>query len=306
MALSEDTIIIKGKAYVNMLLHVLRFGADDLDKKLWREVMGVCVGKIENDQVIVHEAIPITHGKRVEVEYSENDYARVEVLQENFKEGQFIVGWYHSHPGMGPFLSDVDKVNQVYWQNVNPKAFALVWDHTLLADEGNDGFEIFRLTDVALGHKSDFHGVKFEVKLPEDKSIYTKFIEIANNIHKEDPIMTEEGEIVDMFEAFSIGTAEKPEDDDLKKYVINNTTIVLQTFRDLKKSLTSGVNRLQNWFEKALRDGIKDPLGDLEYQFWDLTEKVKNAVAIPEEEETDWSQPTEESAEDSNEEKKTE
>ena len=73
MSLSEDIILIKAKAYVNMLTHVLRFGADDLDKKLWREVMGVCVGKIENDQVVVYDAIPITHGKRVEVEYSEND-----------------------------------------------------------------------------------------------------------------------------------------------------------------------------------------------------------------------------------------
>lgn len=273
-----------------MMLHVLRFGADELDKKLWREVMGVCVGKIEKDQVIVYDAIPITHGKRVEVEYSENDYARVEMLQEKFTEGQFIVGWYHSHPGMGPFLSDVDKVNQVYWQNVNPKAFALVWDHTLLADEGNDGFEIFRLTDVTLGHKSDFHGVKFDVKPPEDKWVYEKFNEVANNIHKEDPIMTEEGEIVDMFETFSIGTAERPEEDDLKKYVINNTTIILQTLRDLKKSMTSGVTRLQNWFEKALREGIKDPLGDLEIQFWDLTEEIKKGVKLPEEENADWSQ----------------
>ncbi|TFF93258.1 MAG: hypothetical protein EU544_06140 [Promethearchaeota archaeon] len=278
MSLSEDTILIKAKAYVNMLTHVLRFGADDLDKKLWREVMGVCVGKIENDQVVVYDAIPITHGKRVEVEYSENDYARVEVLQEQFPQGQFIVGWYHSHPGMGPFLSDVDKVNQVYWQNVNAKAFALVWDHTLLADEDHDGFEIFRLSDIALGHKSDFHGVKYDVKLPEDNFVYRKIIEIANNVHKEDPIMLEEGEVVDIFESMKIGTAEKPETDDLKSYVINNTTMILQTIRDLKKAMGSGVIRLQNWFEKALREGIGGPIGDVEIQMWDLTEAIKNAV----------------------------
>lgn len=283
MALSEDTIIIKSKAYVNMLLHVLRFGSTELDKKLWREVMGVCLGKIENNQVIVYDAIPITHGKKVEVEYSENDYARVEMMQENFPEGQFIVGWYHSHPGMGPFLSDVDKVNQVYWQNVNKMAFALVWDHTLLEEEGNDGFEIFRLTDVNLGHKSDFHGVKYDVKPPDSKWVYGKFIEVAENIHREDPIMTEEGEVVDFFEGMSIGTAQKPEEDDLKKYVVNNTTMILQTIRDLKRSMSKGVTRLQNWFEKGLREGVKDPIGDLEYQLWELTEKVKNAVNIPEE-----------------------
>jgi len=283
MPLSEDTVIIKSKAYINMLLHVSRFGADDLDKKLWREVMGVVVGKIEKDQVVIYDAIPITHGKRVEVEYSENDYARVEILQEKFSEGQFIVGWYHSHPGMGPFLSDVDKVNQVYWQNVNPKAVALVFDHTFLADEGNDGFEIFRLTDITLGHKSDFHGVKFEVEPPTDKSIYRTIIDIANNVHRSDPIMTEEGEVVDFFETMTLGTAQKPEEDDIKAYIINNTTMILQTIRDLKGSMTTGVTRLQNWFEKNLREGIKDPLGDLEYQLWDLAEKVKEAINLKEE-----------------------
>ncbi len=283
MAISEDTVIIKSKAYVKMLLHVLRFGSDDLDKKLWREVMGVCVGKIENDQVTIHDAIPITHGKRVEVAYSENDYARVEMLQEKFPQGQFIVGWYHSHPGMGPFLSDVDKANHFYWQNVNPKAVALVFDHTLLAEEANDGFEIFRLTDMTQAHKSDFHGVKLMVEPPTDKSIYQNFIQIANNIHRSDPIMTEEGEIIDFFETMNIGTAQKPEEDDIKAYVINNTTMILQTIRDLKKSMTTGVSRLQNWFEAALRDGVKDPLGDLEYQLWDLAEKVKNATGIKDE-----------------------
>ncbi|MHA1150364.1 MAG: Mov34/MPN/PAD-1 family protein [Promethearchaeota archaeon] len=278
MSISTDTVIIKSKAYVNMLLHVLRFGSDDLDKKLWREVMGICVGKIENDQVVVYDAVAITHGKRVEVEYSENDYARVEILQEKFPEGQFIVGWYHSHPGMGPFLSDVDKANHFYWQNVNPKGIAIVWDHTLLADGIHDGFEIFRLTDLALAHKSDFHGVKYEVEAPKDKSIYRKFIDLANNVHREDPIMTEEGEIVDIFESMTLGTAERPDTDDLKDYVINNTTMILQTIRDLRKALGGGITRLQNWFVSALREGLAGPIGDLEIQMWDLTEALKNAV----------------------------
>ncbi len=282
MPLSEDTVIIKAQAYVNMVLHVIRFGAQDLEKKLWKEVMGVCVGKIEKDQVVVYDAIPITHGKRVEVAYSENDYARVETLQANFQQGQFIVGWYHSHPGMGPFLSDVDKANQIYWQNVNPKAIAIVFDHTLL--EEGDGFEIFRLTDVAMGVKSDFHGVKFEVKIPEDKSIYKKIVEVVNKVHKADPIMMEEGEVVDLFEGMKIGTAQKPTEDDIKTYVVNNTTTIMQTIRDLKKAMTTGVTRLQNWFEKSLREGTAKSIGDLETQLWDLTEAVKNATGIKKEE----------------------
>ncbi|MHA1272785.1 MAG: Mov34/MPN/PAD-1 family protein [Promethearchaeota archaeon] len=283
MSLSTDTVIVKAEAYVKMLLHVLRFGSDELDKKLWKEAMGLCVGKIENEQVIIYDAIPITHGKRIEVAWDENDYARFQMLEENLPEGMFIVGWYHSHPGMGAFLSAADLNNHFFWQEVNPKAVALVFDHTLLSEEGHDGFEIFRMNDVSLGPKSDFHSVKYEVQLPENKSIYRKFVEIANNFHRKDPLILEEGEIVDVFETFKLGKAEKPEVDDLKTYVVNNTTIILQTIRDLKNSLGGGIVRLQNWFQKALREGIANPLGDLEIQLWELTEQVKNALNLKEE-----------------------
>jgi len=297
MTISEDTILIKSEAYVKMLIHVLRFGSDDLDKKLWKEAMGACVGKIEKDQVVVYDAIPMTHGRRIEVKWEENDYARFQMLENTLSEGHFVVGWYHSHPGMGAFLSAADKVNHFFWQEVNPKAMAIVFDHTMLAEENNDGFEIFRLNDVSLADKSDFHGVKFIVEPPPDKSIYRKFVEIANNLHRDDPIMTEEGEVVDFFDGMTIGTAQKPEADDVKAYVINNTTMVLQTIRDLKSSMTTGLTRLQNWFSKGLREGIADPLGDLEYQQWRLLEDIKNKMGMTDEEEAKPEETTEEKSE---------
>lgn len=285
MTKSEDTILIKSEAYVKMLIHVLRFGSDDLDKKLWKEAMGACVGKIENEQVVVYDAIPMTHGRRIEVKWEDNDYARFQMLENTLTDGKFVVGWYHSHPGMGAFLSAADIHNHFFWQEVNPKAMAIVFDHTMLAEDNNDGFEIFRMNDISLGDKSDFHGVKFIVEPPKDKSIYRKFVDIANNIHRSDPIMTEEGEIVDFFDGMTIGTAQKPEEDDLKAYVINNTTMVLQTIRDLRKSMTTGITRLQNWFEKGLREGIGDPLGDLELQQWRLLEEIKSKMELTDEEE---------------------
>ncbi len=287
MGISEDTVIIKSEAYVKMLLHVLRFGSDDLDKKLWKEAMGACVGKIEKDQVVIYDAIPMTHGKRIEVKWEDNDYAKFQILEEKYAEGMWTIGWDHSHPGMGCFLSAADIANHFFWQEVNPKAVALVFDHTMLADEGNDGFEIFRLTDVSLALKSDFHGVKFEVEPPKDKGIYQTFREIANNIHRKDPILIEEGEVVDFFEAFSLGSAQKPEEDDIKAYVMNNTTVMLQTIRELRDSMRSGVTRLQNWFKSSLRDGLDyavvNPLRELDISMYDLTEEVKKAIDIKEE-----------------------
>ena len=284
MAISEDTVVIKSKAYVKMLLHVLRFGSEELDMKLLSEVMGVCVGKIENEQVVIYDAVPIRHGRKIEVKWEDNDYARFEILEENYEEGMWTVGWYHSHPRMGCFLSAADLVNHAFWQNANPKAVALVFDHVLLSEEGNMGFEIFRMDDVNLREKSNFHGVKYKVELPEDASIYKFFVEITNNIHRRDPFIVEEGEIVDLFDAFSIGTAEKPEEGDLKSYVINNTTMILQTLRDLKTSMTTGVTRLQNWYKKALREGldtaVAKPLRELDISLYDLTEEIKKALNI--------------------------
>ena len=67
--------------------------------------------------------------------------------------------------------------------------------------------------------------------------------------------------------------------------------MIIQTIRDLKNSLGGGIIRLQNWFKKSMREGIANPLGDLELQLWDLTEAVKNAVDLEGEKEEE--KPTE-------------
>ena len=291
MSLSEDVVIIKPKAYQKMLLHVLRFGSMSLEKKIWKEIMGLCVGKIENDQVIIYDALPMTHGKKVEVEFSETDYANVETFQTDLAEKCFfIVGWYHSHPGMGPFLSEVDKKNHFYWQNVNAKAVAIVWDHTLL-EEGL-GFEVFRLNDMSLGVQSDFHAVKFEVQPPDSMDFFKDLVQLVEDVQKGDPILKEEGEMVDFFEGMAISSAKSPEGGDLNAYVVNNATMILQTIRDLKQSMTTGLNRLQNWFKDALSTGISEPIGNLEYEFWNLSEKLKNALNLRKEEKSEESKPT--------------
>lgn len=281
MSLSKDVVLIKPNAYRTMLLHVLRWGSTSLSKKNWKECMGLCYGKIEKDQVVVYEAVPMTHGKRVEVEYNETDYAKVELLENKYMDqGLFVVGWYHSHPGMGPFLSAVDIKNHFSWQQGNPKSIAIVFDHTFLED--GMGFEVFRLNDISLREKSDFHGVKFEVEPPDSLDYFKMLKLLVEDIQKGDPIMKEEGETVDFFEGVSLDTAQKPESGDLKEYVVNNTTMVLQTFRKLMQSMTTGVSRLQNWFRDELQTGLAKPLGDLEIEFWDLNERIKNTLKLDE------------------------
>ena len=47
-----------------------------------------------------------------------------------YEHNEFFVGWYHSHPGLGFFYSDTDILNHIGYQDGNPLAIGLVFDHT--------------------------------------------------------------------------------------------------------------------------------------------------------------------------------
>ena len=64
-----------------MLIHVLRFGNKARDPRDFREVMGMLIGHLEGsaDQrgvqnVIIEDAVPISHGGSIEVDFSASDY----------------------------------------------------------------------------------------------------------------------------------------------------------------------------------------------------------------------------------------
>ena len=41
---------------------------------------------------------------------------------------EMVVGWYHSHPGYGPWLSGTDMNTQQSFEQLNPRAVAVVID----------------------------------------------------------------------------------------------------------------------------------------------------------------------------------
>ncbi|MHA1732483.1 MAG: Mov34/MPN/PAD-1 family protein [Promethearchaeota archaeon] len=293
-------LIVKPLAYVKMVMHTLRFGSPDLPKNMWKEIMGTCVGKVEEGNPVVYDAIPMAHGRRIEVEWSEEQYiAQSDIDQEISEKGYFVVSWYHSHPGMGTFLSAADKRNHLYFQQVNPQATALVFDHNLLEDNGR-GFDAFRLTKVDAGINSDFEPVEIEVENFElIQPLCAEVWEMIHRIHRKDPIMPEVGETADIFEAFNVETTEEIEEtyidvelarktlgealakvgmppevtgellprfvENLNDWtkstttkVHNNTALTLTVLRNMKNSLSDGLQRLQNWFKKTLRDQIAD------------------------------------------------
>ncbi|MHA1786099.1 MAG: Rgg family transcriptional regulator, partial [Candidatus Helarchaeota archaeon] len=91
-----------------------------------------------------------------------------EIEQQLYEEnnGHFVVGWFHSHPGLTLFFSYVDLINQLGFQGKFKDAIGLVFDHTLLGKKKEEkigenvltkystGFEIYRLTDVNMNPNS--------------------------------------------------------------------------------------------------------------------------------------------------------
>jgi len=137
-----------------MLHHVVEH-ANRL-KRSWKEVYGLLIGYNKGTHVIVQDAIPITHGSSIHVQFNMDDYvfaANVNTLIAEKTNNLFFVGWYHSHPGLGLFLSGTDIHNHMGFQGLNPLACAIVFDHTIIERE-EKGYQIFRLMTQTFGYTS--------------------------------------------------------------------------------------------------------------------------------------------------------
>jgi len=190
------------EAYQTIVLHATRYANSKQAIDTWKEIMGLLVGKIEGEDVLVEKAFPMAHGSSVEVEFTDEHYVRSATIDSLAAErGMFIVGWYHSHPGLSLFFSSTDIKNQLGYQGQNPKAIGLVFDHTLVGkpsekpkEEKHPGFRIFKLDDPNLGTMSDFHEIEYEVEKPEPYSFATSLAKLSEQATIRAPLMPEYGE----------------------------------------------------------------------------------------------------------------
>ncbi|MBA7500925.1 hypothetical protein ES703_106750 [subsurface metagenome] len=254
----NSVVKIKSLAYYKMILHVLRFGNRARNNSQCIEVMGVLIGHLADGEdkkfknVIIEDAIPISHGSSVEVEFSINDYIFFEKANSLYLEKNwFMVGWYHSHPNLFQhkiFFSPTDVKNQFGWQNeLNPSGIALVFDHAYLDSPDDPGFRAIRLTNPSNIRDSKVHQVKTIVETPDNFEYYFKIIELINNVHSREPPITEENETMDIF-----GDVKVPELSQLQfkqpeinqRKIIDSFQVGLANFLDL--SLTPLINFLNS------------------------------------------------------------
>ncbi|MHA1145580.1 MAG: Mov34/MPN/PAD-1 family protein [Candidatus Helarchaeota archaeon] len=168
----KGKVIINCKAYRNMMLHMLYYANSGIPESKWVETAGWLIGRIEGDDVFCVDAVPIMSGSSSEFAFKDEHYIKAAQIDDALYaegKGEFIVGWYHSHPGLNLFLSHTDIINHLGFQSANPKAIALVFDHTKYDERRkNYGFDIYRLNDPNLATGSDYHKLEFTIEEIEE------------------------------------------------------------------------------------------------------------------------------------------
>jgi proteasome lid subunit RPN8/RPN11 len=110
----------------------------------WRECIGLILGRINGEDVVITDIIPIGSGTSVFVDI--NDYEKVFSLIsfDRIDQGEVVVGWAHTHPGLGLFFSGTDIGTQLTYQSMHNLSFGLVLDPTKI-NSNSSGFNIYRV-----------------------------------------------------------------------------------------------------------------------------------------------------------------
>jgi proteasome lid subunit RPN8/RPN11 len=200
----KESVKIHFTALNKILRHGFRFSHPKGERKQWVECMGFLVGDVSEGEVEIKEAIPMAHGNLVEVEFSDEHYSKADEINQTLTDNSWIVGWYHTHPGHGLFLSPVDKVNHAGYQSLNPDAVALVFDPSQY--NGKNEFEkyikVFKLVDPNMREKSDFKEI-------EGVDVVHSLSEVMNSLYEMSLLNGKDGHLI-------LEYGEKMEESELK------------------------------------------------------------------------------------------
>ncbi|KAI8532689.1 hypothetical protein RHMOL_Rhmol11G0233000 [Rhododendron molle] len=112
------------------------------------EVMGLMQGKTDGDAIIVMDAFALpVEGTETRVNAQADAYEyMVDYSQTNKQVGRLenVVGWYHSHPGYGCWLSGIDVSTQMLNQQFQEPFLAVVIDPTRTVSAGKVEIGAFR------------------------------------------------------------------------------------------------------------------------------------------------------------------
>lgn len=140
---TKETVYISSLALLKMLKHS-RAGVP-------MEVMGLMLGDFVDEytvNVVDVFAMPQS-GTGVSVEAVDDVFqAKMMDMLKQTGRDQMVVGWYHSHPGFGCWLSSVDVDTQRSFEQLNSRAVAVVVD-PIQSVKGKVVIDAFRLISPA-------------------------------------------------------------------------------------------------------------------------------------------------------------
>jgi proteasome lid subunit RPN8/RPN11 len=300
LQIQEEKIIISREAYERIVIYGSRYANNDFSNKMWREVYGVLVGYLdENNNTVVKNAIPIVVGDSAGVKYENKQYALTALIDENVYERtikeqgkDFFVGWWHTHPGFGFFFSDTDKMTHLGYQQNNPFAIGIIYDHCERDSNGLDaGIEVLRLEDIKKNIMSPYIFVKFEIEesekvvgdigaklskiLPKLEDIHQDIVNLDTNLKKKAFAQLQRNYGLLLVKKLKSEIDDENSDDleEDEKYLYEwNEEYIKKTFR---------VPKFRERIEKMIKDAekIKDKKGkDTRVKVEKLLENPKNIV----------------------------
>ena len=193
--LMKTPAILKYKAYERIIGYAMRYASDEIDENDWREVYGILIGSIEDGKtVVIKDAIPMVVGNRAGVTYENKQYVDMAQIDESVYErsirdekDDFIIGWWHTHPGFPFRFSDIDHRTQLGYQMPNPYAIGLIFNHCKLRSRDfNLGLAALRLLDPQRGTWSPVGYIELKVD-KEYEDILNEGFKIVKDIKRNEP-----------------------------------------------------------------------------------------------------------------------
>ncbi|TXT66927.1 MAG: hypothetical protein BAJALOKI1v1_240023 [Promethearchaeota archaeon] len=256
-----NNALVKRDAFRNILTHSLRFGHPSLSKL--EEVLGILLGEIKENTLIIKNAIPILHGDHLSIDSNTSLKHYLSKAHEKYSAATLeILGLYTSHFQTGKSLNERDLQNLLYLQTkINPNAIFININTTTQLDEKNKfGLSIFRLKEPAKGLSSDYEKVDFEIETPNSLEVFKWVQKFVEDYQKEKPILIgedldEAGFKRDDLQAIPL-TEEGIEDKYSSQDLIPDASSEI-----VDSTLNLFTNQINQWFKKlnsALMDGSKE------------------------------------------------
>ena len=176
------TVTMSKNAYIKFLKFVVEHAHPFRSRHTWQEVIGFMFGRFtsestEDVQVYVTDVLPMDSGSSVYVKVG--DYSTIyPTLMEKMENNEFVVGWIHSHPGLGIFLSGTDVNTQSMYQQMESRSIAIVVDPTQISHT-EPGLKCFRTGSS----KFNYNSIPITIEGVEDFTL--EYQKIANLIEGE-------------------------------------------------------------------------------------------------------------------------